>query len=289
MIRVPSPAKINRFLHIIGRRQDGYHQLQTLFQFIDLDDTLSFEPRDDNKIVLLPEHSCGVPSTSNLIYRAAQLLQSHTRTTQGVTIHLDKRLPLGGGLGGGSSNAATTLLVLNRLWDLQLPANTLLALALQLGADVPLFVGGHTAFGEGVGEILTPISLPPTWFVVITPPCQVATPKMYSDPELTRDTQAFKIGTLAETDVQQLINSNKNDFEAVVRKHYPEVDTAMKWLSNFEIARLSGSGASIFACFDTEAAARNVAEQIPAHIKGFVAKGLNHSPLYEAWCPRAAI
>lgn len=281
MLTLSSPAKINRFLHIIGRRPDGYHLLQTLFQFLDVGDTLHFEAREDDQIVLLPDNCCGIPAQMNLIYKAAVLLKPYQSTPQGVTIHLDKQLPLASGLGGGSSNAATTLWGLNYLWDLQLSKATLLELGLRLGADVPVFVNGHTAFGEGVGEVLTEVSLPPCWFVVLIPPCQVSTPKMYSDPELTRDTQAITIGPLAKDEFQGKLGNFKNDFEAVVRKHYPEVDNALKWLSNFGDARLSGSGASVFACFDTQAEAQAVCQQIPSSMKGFVAKGLNRSPLFE--------
>lgn len=281
-ITIKSPAKINRFLHIIGRRDDGYHLLQTLFQFLDIADSLTFELRQDDKIVLLPENSCGVPTEENLIYRAAKALQSKTDSKQGITIVLDKQLPLGGGLGGGSSNAATTLVTLNHLWECNLPQSTLMTLGLRLGADIPVFIGGHTAFGEGVGEKLTPISLPEEWAILLLPDCHVSTPKMYAHFELTRDTPAFRIGALAKAEIQRTLGSFKNDFESVVRKTYPKVDEAMKWLSNFGEARLSGSGACVFACFNTEAKAREVAEQIPPYLKGWVAKTLNQSPLYQA-------
>lgn len=282
MLSLPSPAKINRFLHIIGRRADGYHLLETVFQLLDRGDTIHFETRNDEQIVITPPDCAGIPTESNIMFRAAQLLKPYQSIPQGITLHLEKRIPIGGGLGGGSSNAATTLVGLNQLWDLQLSQTTLLALALQLGADVPVFVFGHSAFGEGIGERLTALTLPTEWFLIVTPPCQVSTPKMYADPELTRDTPSLKIGPLASTEIQRKLGNAKNDFEFVVRKHYPEVDNAMKWLSNFGEARLSGSGASVFACFETEAEALAVMQQIPAPMTGFVAKGINRSPLYEA-------
>lgn len=280
-LTLPSPAKINRFLHIVGRRDDGYHLLQTLFQFIDIGDMLSFELRNDGQIVLSPPSQLGIPQTDNLIFKAAKLLQEQSQTHYGVTIHWQKVLPLGAGLGGGSSNAATCLVALNQLWNLNYSKQTLLALGVRLGADVPIFIYGHSAFAEGIGEQLTPIELPPSWFVILVPACHVNTAKMYAVPELTRDTPRLRIGALVRGEINTLLKGLKNDFEPVVRQYHPEVDEALTWLSNFSVARLSGSGASVFACFDSFSQAQDVAQCVPEHWKKFVVKGLNHSPLYD--------
>jgi len=277
-----SPAKVNHFLHITGRRPDGYHLLQTCFQFLDYGDEITFELRDDNCIVLQPDNMAGIPNSQNLIYRVAKALQQQSNALQGVTITVNKRLPIGAGLGGGSSNAATTLLALDLLWGLDWPVDDLLTLGLTFGADIPVFIQGHAAFAEGIGEQLTPIQLPLNWLAVITPPCQVASAKMYADSELTRDTPTLRIEALAKREFIDNFSGLRNDFEPLVRRRYPEVDDAMKWLSNFGEPRLSGSGASVFACFKTEQAAKNVIEKLPTHLKGFVAKGVNKSPAAQA-------
>ncbi len=279
---LPSPAKVNHFLHITGRRDDGYHLLQTCFQFVDYGDELCFEWRDDNQIVLKPDNMQGIPNATNLIYRVAFALQEAAHIETGVTITAQKRLPIGAGLGGGSSNAATTLLGLNLLWELHWPLEKLLNLGLRFGADIPVFINGHAALAEGIGELLTPIQLEESWLAVITPPCQVISAKMYADSELTRNTPAFRIEHLAKGEFKNNFSELRNDFESLVRRRYPDVDEAMKWLSNFGEPRLSGSGASIFACFTTEEAAKKVIDRLPAHLKGFVAKGLNKSPAAEA-------
>ena len=273
---LPSPAKLNLFLHILGRRPDGYHELQTLFQFLNYGDTLTLTARTDGRIVLeqpLP----GVPDEENLIVRAArQLAATAGHTTPGVSIAIDKQLPMGGGLGGGSSNAATTLVGLNRLWGLNRSLDELAELGLSLGADVPVFVRGHAAWGEGVGERLTDANPPEDWFLVIKPPCDISTKEIFSEQGLTRDTPGIKIAPAFEGDASRY----RNDCEDVVRKLYPEVNQSLKWLSQFGPARLTGTGACIFGRFPTESAARIIWESKPSGITGFVAQGVNISPLH---------
>ncbi|SFM10596.1 4-diphosphocytidyl-2-C-methyl-D-erythritol kinase [Marinobacter zhejiangensis] len=276
-LTLPSPAKLNLFLHINGRRDDGYHELQTLFQFLDYGDELSFTLRDDDQLALEPSLP-GVPDEDNLIIRAARLLAAHSdKAVPGVTIAINKRLPMGGGLGGGSSNAATVLLALNHLWQLDLEIDTLASLGLQLGADVPVFVRGTAAWAEGVGEILTPAMPPEDWFVVLKPSCDINTAKIFSQEGLTRDTPRIKIAPAFEGDASRY----RNDCEDVVCRLYPEVRKSLDWLSQFGPARLTGTGACIFGRFPTESAARIIWESKPSGIKGFVAKGVNHSPLHK--------
>lgn len=280
---LPSPAKINRLLHIVGRRADGYHLLQTLFQFIDLNDTLTFESRDDGKIIILPENVNGIPTEQNLVYKAALILQRKFPSRfLGATITLQKQIPMGAGLGGGSSNAATTLIGLNHLWGLSLSEDALMACGISLGADVPVFILGKSAWGEEIGDKLTPVELDEPWIALLTPPCHVETAKMYASSELTRNTSPFRIGTLAADEIKNIISDGKNDFEPVVCQHFPEVDKAMKWLSNFGKARLSGSGASVFSCFDDEKSAHEVMKQLPPSLEGRAVKALNLSPLKQA-------
>lgn len=274
---LPSPAKLNLFLHILGRRPDGYHELQTLFQFLNYGDTLTLTARTDGRIVLeqpLP----GVPDEENLIVRAArQLAATAGHTTPGVSIAVDKQLPMGGGLGGGSSNAATTLVGLNRLWDLNCSLDELAELGLSLGADVPVFVRGHAAWGEGVGERLTDANPPEDWFLVIKPPCDISTKEIFSEQGLTRDTPGIKIAPAFEGDASRY----RNDCEDVVRRLYPEVHQSLEWLAQFGPARLTGTGACIFGRFPTESAARIIWESKPSGITGFVAQGVNISPLHK--------
>lgn len=276
-----SPAKINRFLHIVGRRKDGYHLLQTLFQYLDYGDTLDFELRTDNKIILYPQENFGISQQENLIYRAAHLLQQTAKVEQGVTIHWNKKIPLGAGLGGGSSNAATCLYALNTLWQLQWSNHQLIQLGLQLGADIPFFLFGRSAIGEGIGERLTPVELKEPWMLVVTPPCNVMSAKMYAHSELTRNTPTLRIEALIQGEVENRIAEYRNDFEPLVRKLYPEIDDSLKWLSNYGEARLSGSGASVFACFDTFDKANEVITHLPPKLKGFIAKGTNKSPMMQ--------
>lgn len=269
----PAPAKLNLFLHITGRRADGYHLLQTVFQFLDYGDALSFAPRSDGRLRRVDALD-GVPEAQDLTLRAARLLQRVGDTRQGVDIRLDKRLPMGGGLGGGSSDAATTLVALNRLWGLGLSLDQLAELGLSLGADVPVFVRGQAAWAEGVGELLTPIDLPEPWFVVIIPPCQVSTAAIFAAPELTRAAQSIKIPAFRA-------GQGINVCEPVVRARYPEVDKALNWLAQYSQARMSGTGACVFAPFATEPEAQRVLQQLPEGWRGFAARGLNRSPLLE--------
>ncbi|OFZ68558.1 MAG: 4-(cytidine 5'-diphospho)-2-C-methyl-D-erythritol kinase [Betaproteobacteria bacterium RBG_16_58_11] len=269
----PAPAKLNLFLHVTGQRSDGYHLLQTVFRFIDYGDTLGFTPRADGQIVLthpLP----GVPPEKDLCYRAAHLLQTATGTTQGVDITLEKRLPLGGGLGGGSSDAATTLLALNQLWGTGLSRSALMELGLQLGADVPVFVLGENAWAEGVGEKLVPIALPPAWYVVLIPPLSVETAEVFAAPELTRNTLPVTMSAFSAGQV-------RNDLEPVVSARYPAVAQHLKWLKQYGDARMTGSGACVFAAFNTEREARDVLAGKPVEIEGFVARGLDRHPLHD--------
>ncbi|MBA0034846.1 4-(cytidine 5'-diphospho)-2-C-methyl-D-erythritol kinase [Pantoea sp. BIGb0393] len=273
----PAPAKLNLFLYITGRRPDGYHNLQTLFQFLDYGDTLQIAADSSDKITLLTPLD-GVPDEENLIVRAAQALKqcAATRGTlpahAGATIALEKVLPMGGGLGGGSSDAATVLVALNHLWHTQLSVDDLATIGIKLGADVPVFVRGHAAFAEGVGEQLQPATPEEKWYLVAHPGVSIATPDLFRDPDLTRDSP---IRTLDEL----LQRSFHNDCEAVARKRFRKVDELLSWLLEYAPSRLTGTGACVFAEFDTESAARQVLELAPKWICGFVARGLNISPL----------
>ena len=270
----PAPAKLNLLLHITGRRADGYHELQTLFQFLTFGDWLYFDLRSDGEVRLAGEPA-GVPASADLCVRAAVLLQEATGCSAGVTVYNDKRLPLGGGLGGGSSDAATTLAVLNRLWELGLSRDELATLGLGLGADVPVFVQGQAAWAEGVGEILTPVTLPEPWYLVVNPRVSVSTAAVFSDSCLTRDTPRTKIPDL-------LAGARKNDCEAVVMRRYPQVAAALDWLNSYAPARMTGTGGCIFAAFASEADAKVAAGQVPDNWDGFVARGVNLSPLRAA-------
>jgi 4-diphosphocytidyl-2-C-methyl-D-erythritol kinase len=267
----PAPAKLNLFLHITGQREDGYHLLQTAFQFIDRCDQLEFELNDSGEVTLLTPID-GVNDKDNLIVRAAKLLMQQAGIQQGVAISLQKILPMGGGLGGGSSNAATTLVALNYLWDAGLSIQQLAQLGLQLGADVPVFIHGTAAWAEGVGEEITPISVDEPWFVVIVPDCHVSTAEIFSSSELTRDCKMITVSRF-------LSGEGVNVCEPVVRKHYPQVDEALLWLAQFAESKMTGTGACVFAKFDTELQAQHVVNQLPEGWQGFVAKGCNVSPL----------
>jgi 4-diphosphocytidyl-2-C-methyl-D-erythritol kinase len=270
----PAPAKLNLLLHITGRREDGYHELQTLFQFLTFGDWLYFDLRMDGAVRLVGEPA-GVPAGTDLCVRAAVLLQETTGCAAGVTIYNDKNLPLGGGLGGGSSDAATTLTVLNRLWGLGLSLDELAGLGLRLGADVPVFVHGQAAWAEGVGEILTPATLPESWFLVLNPRVSVSTAAVFSDSGLTRDTPRMKIPDF-------LAGGGHNDCETVVMRRYPEVAAAFNWLNSYAPARMTGTGGCVFAAFASKADADVVAGQVPHRWDGFVARGVNLSPLRTA-------
>ena len=269
-----SPAKLNLFLHITGRRPDGYHNLQTLFQLLDYGDTLTFTTRDDGQISLAPELP-GVGFEQNLIIKAMRALEAYKPAAAGIDIQLEKRLPMGGGIGGGSSNAATTLVALNHLWGCGLDKKQLQTIGLQLGADVPVFINAQTAWAEGVGEALEPIEMQPKWFLVIQPDCHVSTAEIFSNKDLTRDTSAIKVAAFLE-------RGGKNDCEALVRKLYPQVDNALIWLQKFDRnARMTGTGACVFASFESAEEALNVQAKLPKHLPGFVAQGVNQSPLYK--------
>jgi 4-diphosphocytidyl-2-C-methyl-D-erythritol kinase len=265
-------------LHVVGRRADGFHLLQSVFRFIDMSDRVWLGVRDDGKIVRLVDLQ-GVPEDLDLTVRAARLLKARTGCGLGADIRLEKRLPMGGGLGGGSSDAATVLLALNRLWGVDLPRAALQELALELGADVPVFVFGQSAFAEGVGEKLAPISLPPSWYVVLTPPVEVATKAVFASPELTRNTPPIKISDfLAGAGPQE---SLRNDLQPVVASNYPEVARYLAWLEQFGQARMTGSGACVFLALGDEAQARDIVERLPRDMRGFAARGLDRHPLYD--------
>lgn len=273
---LPAPAKLNLFLHITGRRADGYHLLQTVFQFLEQTDTLRFTPRSDGRLALSPELA-GVPAESNLILKAARLLQAETGSRQGADIVLEKNLPMGGGLGGGSSDAATALLALNRLWGLDLSEDRLAALGLKLGADVPVFVRGHAAWAEGVGERLVPVEIPEPYYLVLTPNAHVSTAEVFNHTQLTRHTPAI---TLAAFLAGGAALSLRNDCENVVRTLSPEVDAALSWLGAFGHARMTGTGACCFLeCANRDTAATLLAQ---SPIPGFVARGMNRSPAHIA-------
>lgn len=269
----PAPAKLNLMLRILGRRPDGYHRLQTVFQFIDLQDRLWFEVRPDGRIrrtSALPE----VPEDQDLCVRAARALQTATGCRLGVDIRVEKVLPMGGGLGGGSSDAATTLVALNRLWGLDLDPDTLARIGLDLGADVPVFVKGRAAWGEGVGEELTPVTLPEPWYLVAVPPCLVSTAAVFAHPKLTRDSPAVKISDFLRGD-------RTNDCLPVVRATHPAVAAALDWLSGEGEARLTGTGSCCFAEFAERQSAQAALKRRPVGLDGFVARGLNRSPLLD--------
>jgi len=275
----PAPAKLNLFLLVTGRRPDGYHTLQTLFRFIDRADRLTFRLRSDSqvrRITNLP----GVEAEHDLSVRGARLLQEATGCRLGVDLALEKNLPLGGGLGGGSSDAATTLLALNRLWNLRLPRADLQQLGLKLGADVPVFIFGRNAFAEGIGERLQAVALPPAWYLVLVPPVAVSTASVFADPALTRSTTPVTIRAFSEgCDPSDRLW--RNDLEAVVCRRYVQVADHLQWLRQFGPAALTGSGACVFCPFDSETVARSVLEQLPVGMQGFVAEGLLQHPLLD--------
>jgi 4-diphosphocytidyl-2-C-methyl-D-erythritol kinase len=270
----PAPAKLNLFLHVIGQRPDGYHELQTVFQFLDLGDQLWFEVREQGGIELV-DGLPGLAPGQNLIEKAAATLIEHSGCRYGARIRLSKRLPAGGGLGGGSSDAATTLVALNELWGLALDVDSLAELGLGLGADVPVFVRGMAAWGEGVGERLTPLpDLEEPWYLVIDPQVSVSTAGIFSDPGLTRNGPSLTIRDF-------LSGAGANHLEPVVAGRYPEVGKALDWLSKYGAARMTGSGACVFArCADRDRA-QAVLRKLPAPWRGFVAQGRNRSPLLE--------
>lgn len=275
-VRWPAPPKLNLMLKIVGRRADGYHLLQTVFQFLEEpSDWLSFVPQSSTRISLLRPLP-GVPEDQDLTVRAARLLQHESGCSQGVAINVEKNLPMGGGLGGGSSDAATTLVALNQLWNLDFSVQQLMTLGLQLGADVPVFIQGHSAWAEGVGEQCTPIAPDEFWYVVVVPDCHVATQKVFSAPRLTRDS---KLSTIADF----FSGCRENDCESVVFALYPEVKAAHQALSKYSQARLTGTGGCVFADFKTEDSASEAAQGLSLDWRVLVAKGINRSPLLDCF------
>jgi 4-diphosphocytidyl-2-C-methyl-D-erythritol kinase len=271
--RWPAPAKLNLFLHVTGRRADGYHELQTLFQLVDLTDTIAIRVRDDGAIER-PEGPKDVPAESDLAVRAARSLKAASGTRLGAELRVLKRIPLGGGLGGGSSDAATTLIALNEAWNCGLSTSDLAALGLPLGADVPVFIGGLSAWGEGIGERLTPVELPGRWYLIIHPGCAVSTRDVFQSPELTRNSPLITIRSFFES-------GGRNDCEPVVRRLSPEVGEALDWLGRFAPARLTGTGSCVFAAFGSAIEAERLAARVPDRWTSTVARGLNVSPVLE--------
>lgn len=269
----PAPAKLNLHLRVTGRRSDGYHLLQTVFRFIDFSDSLQFRVRDDG-LITRTHPLAGVAEDADLTVRAARLLQRAGAVRQGVDITLDKKLPQGGGLGGGSSDAATTLIALNRLWNTGFDRARLQKLALELGADVPVFVFGQSALATGVGEQLSALALTPAWYVVLIPPVEVGTARIFQHPDLIRDSIATTIPPFSDA-------CGINDLEPVVCAEYPEVARHRDWLKQFGRARVTGSGGCVFAEFANEQDAQAVAQQLPQGMRGVVARGLDRHPLQE--------
>lgn len=273
-----APAKLNLFLHVTGRRADGYHLLQSVFQLIDFSDQLHFDVSDDDAILRITEVA-GVPPESDLIVRAARLLQSTARArgqhVPGARIAIDKKLPMGGGLGGGSSDAATTLIVLNALWQTGFTRAELMQMGVTLGADVPFFLLGQNAFVEGIGERLTPLTTPQAWFVVIHPGVSIPTPLIFSAPDLTRDTKAVKMLDFSDSPD----GFGKNDLQFVAARAFPPVADALKWLSDFGEARMTGSGACVFGSYRTEQQADWVLQHVPDKWRGWKAKAMSAHPL----------
>lgn len=271
VVRYPAPGKLNLMLRVVGRRADGYHLLQSVIRFIDYGDTLTFRVREDG-LIRRTNDVAGVEPDADLAVCAARLLRETTGCGLGADIGVEKRLPLGGGLGGGSSDAATTLLALNRLWNLELSRARLLEIAPRLGADVPVFVFGETALVEGIGEVLAPLAVPPAWYVVLCPPVAVSTAAIFAEPELKRDSKEIRIQGFS-------VDLAGNDLEPVACRKHPEVAQHLEWLRQFGPARMTGSGACVYAAFDTEAAARAVLSRLPDSMKGFVARGVDRHPL----------
>ncbi len=275
-----APAKINLFLHITGRRADGYHTLQSVFQLLDYYDTIYLKPTKTGEIKRLNEIN-NVPASQDLCALAASALQRETGCKLGVEYGVEKHIPMGGGLGGGSSDAATMLLALNHLWQLNLSREQLMRIGLMLGADVPVFVFGQNAWAEGVGEQLTKIEISQQHYVVLTPPVHVSTAQVFANSGLTRDTKPLKIADFSRAqNLGAHSSSFRNDLEAVVCEEFPAVASALKWLNQFGSARMSGSGASVFVAVNSQQQADAILAQKPANIAGFVAKGLNKHPCF---------
>ena len=288
-VELPAPAKLNLFLHVVGRRADGYHELQTVFQFIGLADRVRIARRADallRRTIAVP----GVAEADDLVIRAAQRLRDECGIEEGADIGVEKRIPLGGGLGGGSSDAASTLVGLNRLWNLGMDTDRLVALAAELGADVPVFVRGLAAWAEGVGERLVPVVLEKPWYVLIVLPFAVSTSGVFRAPALTRNTPGTTMKSLfrggpgtpeSPLPVKRLLDATRNDCEPVVREMHPGVGDALDWLSRYSRARMTGTGATVFASFGARERAVEIARAVPAPWRGLVARGMNRSPLRE--------
>jgi len=281
----PAPAKLNLFLHVVGRRPDGYHLLQSVFQLIDRSDTLHFDLRDDDRIVRTTDVP-GVPEEHDLIVRALRALQAeyarrHGRLPPGIAVAVEKRLPMGGGLGGGSSDAATALMAANHLWQAGLTDAELIALGLPLGADIPFFLFGETAFAEGVGEALQAVPGPDCWYVVIEPGVAVPTVAIFTAPDLTRDTKAITISDFSRRHVEShdLIGFGKNDLQDVAARLFPPVAEAIEWLGGYGAARMTGSGSCVFCAFSTEQEAERVLKQVPGRWRAWKVKALQRHPM----------
>ncbi len=272
-----APAKINLFLHLTGQRTDGYHTLQSVFQLLDFYDTIHLKPTNNGQIKRMTAIE-SVPEQADLCVRAAQALQTATACKLGVDIKIEKNIPMGAGLGGGSSDAATVLLALNHLWQLDLSRENLMEIGLTLGADIPIFIFGQNAWAEGIGEILTPLAMPTQYYVVLTPQVHISTAQVFANPRLTKDTKTLKIA-----DFSNSANANlfRNDLENVVSEEFPAVASTIQWLNQFGSARMSGSGASVFVSVNSLAKANEVLAKKPADTSGFVAKSLSHHPLFE--------
>ncbi len=272
-VTLPSPAKLNLFLHITGRRDNGYHDLQTLFQLLDYGDSLTFASNSTGKITVSPQIE-GVTAEDNLIVRAAKLLQAKTGCSSGCDIVLDKKIPMGAGLGGGSSNAATVLVGLNHLWQCGLESDALAQLGAKLGADVPIFVHGNSAFAEGTGELLTPLDIPKQWYLVITPDVHISTAEIFSNPQLTRNSSPIKIRALSG-------EQYRNDCQSVVEKLYPAVKQVLDWAKAYSNPLMTGTGASVFCSFDSETEAQEALSLVPKQWNAFIARGENRSSLHQ--------
>ncbi|WP_298770265.1 4-(cytidine 5'-diphospho)-2-C-methyl-D-erythritol kinase [uncultured Shewanella sp.] len=268
----PAPAKLNLFLHINHQRDDGYHELQTLFQFIDHSDYLDFKITQTPSLILHSSLNKVVPQNDNLILKAAKSLQAYTQCSQGAEIYLDKRLPLGGGIGGGSSNAATTLVALNSLWNTHLSQKELCHIGLKLGADIPIFINGLSSFAEGVGEQFTPVTPIEKWYLIITPTVHVSTADIFRDPKLPRDTPKLSLDALMSAPWH-------NDCQKLVTNRYPQVANALAWLLEYAPSRMTGTGACVFGEFEQHQQALSALAKLPAEMSGFVAQGKNISPL----------
>lgn len=288
-LTLPCPAKLNLFLHILGRRPDGYHELQTVFQLLDFGDELRVTASDDKEIILSCDmkglaEGIKLDTADNLVHRAAALLQQkldqHGHPPKGAKLHLTKHLPAGGGIGGGSSDAATTLLALNHLWQTGFSLDELADLGATLGADVPVFIRGRSAWAEGVGEKIEALNLSNRWYVVLAPNCAVSTASVFTHKDLTRDSMAITVRAF-------LKEGGRNDCQPLVESLYPEVKEAVTWLSSHGRAQLTGTGACVFAAMSSQTEAQDVFANRPAHIGGFVAKGVNTSPLHKSLSNRA--